>query len=567
MYNINNFNTFLKKLFFSFKNNQLQIFFLFFLFLLISLLDLVGLSLLPVFFSEIFSISGELNYLPFNIDLKQSNSFFIYFLFVALILRTIIAIFSNFVIISIVNNKANQIRIKLFEGYFSFNIADYSKNKLSDKILNIEKYVSDYMVILNSFFRISNDIVISLVILIFLFYQNFYITFFSTCFLLLIFYSYYKLFLKKNILYGKNKNHALSNLITVTTNVFQNMKEVKSFFLKNYFSNIFSNHSSIIKSLNIKSTMITTSPKYIFESIVLISLFMAFVIFFILDIDVISFIPFIIMIMYAATKILPMINQFIASNSNILNRLNSLDLIFNELIFNEKMKIKSIPIKKFNYDDINLKNIHYDNYDGIIFDSSEFNIKKNQVVGLFGPSGSGKTTLIDILLGYIKVDSINLSIKDNNKQISFDDINNIASYTSSKPLLINATIFDNITFGKIDTSEYKSIDAILEIVGFKDYIEGLPNKLFETVEENGKNFSDGQKQRIAIARALFFQKNIIILDEALSLLDEISQQNIIKNIKKNLKNQSLIIISHNLDIKRFCDINYEIKNKKIIKLV
>jgi len=567
MYKVLKFNLFLKKLFYAFKNNKFQIFFLFFLFLLISLLDLIGLSLLPIFFSEIFTISDELNYLPFNIDFKLNNNFFIYFLFIALILRTIIAIFSNYVIIRTVNSKANYIRATLFHGYFTFNVVDNTKNKLSDKILNIEKYVDDYMTILNSFFRISNDVVISVVILIFLFIQNFYITFFSTIFFIIILLFYYKLFLTKNILYGRKKNLSLSSLITIVTNVFQNIKEVKSYFLKNYFTNTFSKHSSNIKSLNIKSTMITTSPKYIFESIILFSLFIMFIIFYILNIDVVTFIPFIIMIMYAATKILPMVNQFIASSSNILNRLNSLDLIYNDLIFNEKINSNKQSIKYFNFDDITLKKINYKNSDGIIFDNCEFSFKKNQVIGLFGPSGSGKTTLIDILLGYIELDNIDLTINQNNKQISFDDINNISSYTSSKPLLINSTIFDNITFGKIDTSKHEEINSILEIVEFKNYINSLSNKLFANVEENGKNFSDGQKQRIAIARSLFFNKKIIILDEALSLLDEISQHNIIKNIKKNLINQSLIIISHNLEIKKYCDINYEIKNKKIIKLI
>jgi len=530
-------------------------------------LDLIGLSLLPLFFNEIFTISDELNYLPFDIDFKLNNNFFIYFLFIALILRTIIAIFSNYVIISTVNSKAHYIRVTLFQGYFTFNVVDNTKNKLSDKILNIEKYVDDYMTILNSFFRISNDVVISVVILIFLFIQNFYITFFSTIFFIIILLFYYKLFLTKNILYGRKKNLSLSSLITIVTNVFQNIKEVKSYFLKNYFTNTFSKHSSNIKSLNIKSTMITTSPKYIFESIILFSLFIMFIIFYILNIDVVTFIPFIIMIMYAATKILPMVNQFIASSSNILNRLNSLDLIYNDLIFNEKINSNKQSIKYFNFDDITLKKINYKNSDGIIFDNCEFSFKKNQVIGLFGPSGSGKTTLIDILLGYIELDNIDLTINQNNKQISFDDINNISSYTSSKPLLINSTIFDNITFGKIDTSKHEEINSILEIVEFKNYINSLSNKLFANVEENGKNFSDGQKQRIAIARSLFFNKKIIILDEALSLLDEISQHNIIKNIKKNLINQSLIIISHNLEIKKYCDINYEIKNKKIIKLI
>ena len=561
------FNLFLKKLFYSFENNTFEIYFLFFLFLLISILDLIGLSLLPIFFSELFSFSDEINYLPFNINFKYNNTYFIYFLFFALILRTILAIFSNYIIIRTVNNKTNYIRVKLFKRYFIFNELNYSKNKLSDKILIIEKYIDDYMVMLNSFFRISNDIVISAVILIFLSYQNLYITFFSSSFFLMILLFYYKFFLKKNIVYGRKKNNSLSNLITVTTNVFQNIKEVKSFFLMNYFTKIFSYHSTIIRSLNIKSSMITTSPKYIFESIILFSLFIMFIIFFILGIDVVPFIPIIIMIIYAATKILPMINQFIASSSNILNRLNSLDLIYNELVMTGKLDSIEKPINTLLFNEISLQNIYYENTDGIIFDNCEFNIEKNKVIGIFGPSGSGKTTLIDILLGYVKSDSIKLLINNQDKKGSFEDINKICSYTSSKPLLINSTIFENITFGKIDSSQHKKINSILEIVEFKEYINSLSLKIFDNVEENGKNFSDGQKQRIAIARSLFFEKKIIILDEALSLLDEVSQKNIILNIKNNLKNQTLIIISHNLDIKKYCDINYEIKNKKIIKLI
>ena len=564
MYNFSQVYSYLKKLFYAFQNNRLQIFFLFFFFLLISLLDLIGLSLLPIFFSEIFSFSDELNYIPFNIDIYFNNKFLIYFLFIALILRTIIAIFSNYLIISIVNIKANHIRVKLFYSYFNIQSFYNSKKKLSDKILNIEKYVDDYMVSLNSLFRILNDLVISLVILIFLFFQNFYVTFFSTIFFALLLLVYFKFFIKRNIKYGIKKNISLSKLITLTKNVFENINEVKSYFLKKYFTSIFSNHSLSIKSLNIKSTMITTSPKYIFESIFLFSLILMFITFIILNIDLKTFFPFLIMVLYAATKIIPMINQFVASLSNILNRSNSLDLIYKELILSNENKFDDELSENFDYDEIILRNINYENSDGIIFNNAQFSFKKNQVIGLFGPSGSGKTTLIDILLGYVKLDKIDFIITKDNHEVSINDINNISSFTSNNSLFVNSTIFENITFSKIDKFKLEKVNSIMEIVEFRNYVDNLPNKLLDIIDEDAKNYSEGQKQRIAVARSLFFNKKIIIFDEALSLLDEISQKNIIKNIKKNLTDQTLIIISHNLELQKYCDVNYEIKNKKII---
>ena len=569
MSNIFNLLYFCRKIFFPFNNNKLQIFLLFLIFFIISILDLIGLILLPIFFSSIFSYEYSSLSMPFNYFNNLENiNLIIYFLFISLLIRIFVSIFSNYFIIKTVQNIANYLRVKIFIGYFNIPLDKYSKIKISDKILNIQKYIDDYTVLLNSFLRICSDLIISSSIIIFLLIQNFNFVFLTIIFFTIFFYLYYRYFVTKTLVYGEVRNTSTSNIISISKTIFDNFKEIKSLYLSSFFINIFKSNSKKINHIEIKSGMITTSPKYIFETIFLIVLLIIFIFFSLLNQDIQENSTFLISGAFAASKIIPMINQFIASLANIFNRKNSLDLLlieWNNDYYVSKNKTKTALIK--NFEKIELKNLYYKNENEELFINSNISFKSNTIVGIFGPSGSGKTTLIDILLGYRKPQSGELLINNVTVDLESDHINKLSSYTSRIPLLINKSIVENICFNETLTkSDLDKFISSLKRVNFYDFIQKLPHNYNYLVEENGKNFSEGQKQRLSIARALYFDKRIMIFDEATSSLDQVSEREIFNKIKNNLSNKIIIIISHNMKLKDLCNEVYSIKDKKIIKV-
>lgn len=569
MLKIFNLFNFCKKIFFPFHNKKIQIFLLFSLFFLISSLDLIGIMLLPIFFASIFSYEYSSSSMPLNFfNNFQNINLIIYILFISLIIRIVISIFSNYFIIRTVHNIANYLRTKIFIGYFNIPLDQYTKIKISDKILNIQKYIDDYTVLLNSFLRICSDLIISLLIISYLLIQNFSFVVLSIIFFVIFFYLYYKFFVTKTLIYGQIRNFSTSNLISISKTIFDNFKEIKSLFLSNFFINIFKSNSKKINNIEIKSSMITTSPKYIFESFFLISLLLIFIFFSLLNLDVQKYSTFLISGAFAASKIIPMINQFIASLANIFNRKNSLDLLI--LDWRKNIYIgKSQEISTYyeNFEKIELKNFYYENENEELFINSNISFKSNSIVGIFGPSGTGKTTLIDILLGYRKPKSGDLLI--DNKTVDYESnyLNKYSSYTSRIPLLINQSILKNISFEEnLNDNDFDKFVTSLKSVNFHEFIKKLPLNYNYLVEENGKNFSEGQKQRLSIARALYFDKRIMIFDESTSSLDQESERNIFQKIKNNLNNKIIIIISHNMKLKELCNYAYLIKEKKIIKV-
>ena len=190
----------------------------------------------------------------------------------------------------------------------------------------------------------------------------------------------------------------------------------------------------------------------------------------------------------------------------------------------------------------------------MIIKNLNFNIKKGEFVGIKGKSGSGKTTLIDILMGLIEPTSGN--VKSDGIKIKKDlhSWRTKCSYVPQNISLINDTISSNIAFGenKENIDNNKVMNCLL-ISGLADFVNKLKNKDQTIIGENGLAISGGQRQRLAIARAIYRNPEIIFFDEATSALDKNTELELIESIL-NLKGKiTIIFISHNSNVLKICD--------------
>ena len=197
-----------------------------------------------------------------------------------------------------------------------------------------------------------------------------------------------------------------------------------------------------------------------------------------------------------------------------------------------------------------------------VLDKLNIQIFKGTSNAILGESGSGKTTLIDIILGIFKPLSGSIIVDDEKIEIeryvkSFKNI----SLVPQQIYLLNASIAENIAFGK--KIENDKIEKVLKIVDLWNFVHlSCINGIHTDVGENGVNLSGGQKQKIGIARALYEDKDFIILDEATNSIDHKSEERIIENIK-SFDNYTIIAISHNIDSYSFCDNIYYIKDGRL----
>lgn len=216
--------------------------------------------------------------------------------------------------------------------------------------------------------------------------------------------------------------------------------------------------------------------------------------------------------------------------------------------------------------DICLKNVDF-RYGTrqLVLKDININIKPGEKIALVGESGSGKTTIAKLLMDFYDVEKgeviINsYNIKDINKEVLRDK----TAYISQDSFFFSGTIRENLQFVNPDVTYEDMIDACKK-AQIHEYINSLPTRYETLLEEKGANLSGGQRQRLAIARALLKKPEILIMDEATSNLDTITEKAIENTIEDCTKNVTTIIIAHRLSTIKRCDRIYVLEKGKIIE--
>ena len=228
---------------------------------------------------------------------------------------------------------------------------------------------------------------------------------------------------------------------------------------------------------------------------------------------------------------------------------------------NDKIKIEKID------GDIELKNItfRYGSRSPVLKNVS-IKIPKGKKVALVGASGSGKTTISKLLLKYYEPEEGQINISGYNiDELDLYSLREKICYVPQNVELFSGSIKENITLGKTNAS-YEEIKAACENAGCREFIEKLPGKYGTFLEEAGGGLSGGEKQRIALARALVKKPSFLILDEATSNLDFISEAKIFDTLFKKGRNITMLMIAHRLSTIRSCDIIYVMDKGQVVEV-
>ena len=365
----------------------------------------------------------------------------------------------------------------------------------------------------------------------------------------------------------------LDNQVKIIYEIINNIKDITINFKKKFYYNKFVSYNE--KNLNISKeyTLLTAIPRPIieFSMIVLLCLLILFAYYFsYTNMEILKILGLFVAATYklgpSASKILIATQSFRLGKvilANIHNELQDFD-------FKKKSLFKFIIKKKFRKK-IEFKNVSFcypKNKRKLILDKINITIKRFSKIGIIGLSGEGKSTLVDMIAGLIEPNHGKIYIDGNSKNLTETDWRKNVNYVSQSTSLFDDSIRNNIVFDKkLSLKDKIKLKKIIKICLLEKFIESKPEKLETNLGElNSKQISGGEKQRLLIARALFSNPEILILDEAINALDPQSSGKIINNLKKFCKNLTIIFISHNYKHLTLCENVYKLQGKKLKKI-
>ncbi len=557
----------------------LKFYFLFFI--IISLFETIGVGLLPTYLSIILDeeiLIDKVN--SFNIDFPILNNLLLnenlvlifgILIIVFFTIKFFLNLFFFILEAKLFNNLKINLSSSLFKIYLNKNYIFHTENNPIILGRNITSEVNITVGYIRSFILIIKELLQTSLIVILLLFINAKLTI-SIMFLfslLAIFYlKFFSKKLKKKFDISFFERGEKSKIVNQILNAFIEVKLYKKskFFTKEFKDSI-TREFGAIKYLDVLNKL----PK-IFIELLLVLIFFASILFIIkLNINLNIVIPYLALYFMAALRIYPSISNIILNRLALISGKISITQITKEFInLNKDVDTENEKYSNiFEFKDkIKFENVFY-SFKGRkpILENINFEINKNDFIGIIGETGSGKSTLIKLMMGFIAPSKGKIIVDENNLEIIKNNFQSIIGYVPQNFYLIDDTILKNIIFGDYeDNINIDKINKILKEVSLEKFVNNLPSKLNTIVGSNGKQISGGQAQRLAIARALYQEPELIIFDEATNALDEKTELEIIENINKIKKDKTIILITHKPNLLENCNKIFQISNKEVLQI-
>lgn len=354
----------------------------------------------------------------------------------------------------------------------------------------------------------------------------------------------------------------------------QGSKEILVMNRQKHFVSMFRKNTDKLNAASLRVDMGARTPTYIIETICITGLLLIVGVMYGKTNDTVELISQLSAIAIAAFRILPSLGGISSAVNSIMFNMPALSAAYETLSqvkelekeFTLQEKTDSEHMQHVNFQDkLELKNIvfSYPNAEVRVLNGVNITIKRGQAVAFIGPSGAGKTTLSDVVLALLEPQAGQILMDGINIQELGTRWNHLVGYVPQSVYLIDNSVRNNVAFGYSEEEiDDEKVWKALEMAQIKDFVETLPEGLDTFVGEFGVRFSGGQRQRMAIARALYSNPDILILDEATSALDNDTENAVMEAIDALQGIKTLIIVAHRLSTIRNCDVIYEIKDGK-----
>lgn len=561
-----------------------QLLVLFISILLMALFQALGVvSVIPfmsiVMQPEIIESNRWLNWLYSSLGFTSVNSFIFFtgilMLFI-IIIGSLTSALATWLKVRFVWRKNHNLSIALLKKYLSLPYVYFLTHNTAD----LSKNILDEVNLLTFYFMLPliNIVVkgfIVICILSVLLFTNVYITILSAIILGGSYALIYLRFRKELKINGVKKLKENWQRFKTAGEALSGIKDIKVMGREAFFYHRYLRHSLKHSNLQVWSALVGQIPRYFLE-ILAFGGIVALVLYLISTAGNINeVIPMVSFFTFAGYRLIPALQEIFksftmvkfsqATLNRIIEDLSEKEGFSKQFLVYEKEPINPMPFNS----SFQLKEVFY-NYpntnEPVICGLSLF-IQRHTSIGLAGPTGAGKTTLVDIILGLLTPQKGEFSVDG----VKIDESNILnwqknLGYVPQYIYLSDDTITNNIAFGIPDEKiDREMLEKTAKIANLHDFIiSELPNGYQTIVGERGVRLSGGERQRVGIARALYHDPEVLVLDEATSSLDGITESAVLEAINNVAKLKTLIIIAHRLTTVKDCDIIYLIDKGKIV---
>ena len=503
------------------EERKILFFYIFIIIFLISLFE--ALSIGSVFPLLNLLISKEKTNIDFIDQILFSNNnenyeslvFFCVGVTLIFVIKNLLLGFFGWYKIKITQNISKNLQIRILRSYLSIPIYKFLKTNSSVMMRNINgepKMLLKQMIF--PFFILLQDVMVSTGLIILLISSFSTISAYSILFFILFLFPIYLYSKIKLKIYSKKRLVLIGSTLKFLRESIELIRDIKIYNKANFFLKRYSRSLEKLNFVNLNINFIGLLPKLVLEIILVAGgLLLLFFLVFVSNIKMIEIIPSLALIGAVFLKLVPSFIRILSQYQKIEYAKPSLNLIENILIKTNQYK------QKINYENnseefktLELKNISHNFGDKKVLDEVNLKISKGDTILICGKSGNGKTTLLNIISGLLEPKSGKVKINDKDHDYSRPVVTNL-SFVRGENYFIDTNIIENIalkSMNDLNNDEIKSIEKLITLVNMDEFL----NRLELEIGEKGNKLSDGQKQRLAIARALYNKPDLLILDEA-----------------------------------------------------
>lgn len=472
-----------------------------------------------------------------------------------------------------------ELSIRIMRSYVKRGYPFFLNNTVGDILRGCGGSVSGVYTILSQFFRILAEILTIICICGYLIIADAVLA--GTIIVLAIFcVALAVLIFRKKVKYYGEEQFKYSSIVSRNSlQLFYGIKEVLVMKRARHFLDEYEDAYVHRQKAAVSQTLAAEAPAYIIEATCVTGIIIAVCIRVLSMESAMAFLPQLSTFAMAAFRIMPSLGRISSGFNTCIFYMTAADETYRNILELKKYEKPESDGKKTtgetgeqkNYSfekSITVENVVWEYAGGseAVLNGLNMEIKKGQSVAFVGHSGAGKTTLGDVILGLLEPQKGRVCIDGTDIRDIGDGLGKLIGFVPQSIYMTDDTIRSNIAFG-IDA---KSIDdekiyAALDKAQLKEFVEGLPAGLDTMVGERGIRMSGGQRQRLAIARALYLDPQILVLDEATSALDAETETAVMESIDALQGEKTLVIIAHRLSTIRNCDVAYEIVDGKAVE--